>query len=177
MTSFGYFFIQKVRMKMFRGKKCSGVVDKNNISFVRRCLRGNFNLPCKFGFSNVMLVRIRCFLSQLENWHRFRFWRKQIAWASAKKCGELWRNGWVVRWWRHGGLTVNGGWRAQMRVMMVRRRHVMSSVVVMLLVISGGKMVQRRFTERRAVVVVVAATNVAVWLQRTAGGRCCRCCR
>ncbi len=103
-----------------------------------------------------------CFQSQLENLHCFRFWRKQIARACAEKCGELWRNSWMVRWWRHGRLTVNRGWRAQMRVMMVRR-HVMSSVVVMLLVISGGKMVQRRFAERRTV-VVVAATHVTVWL-------------
>ena len=91
MTSFGYFFIRAKSknenfqgLEMFRGSwiKIKYLLSGDVLGAIVSCL-------VKFGFSNVTLVRIRCFLSQLENWHRFRFGRKQIARAGAKECREL----------------------------------------------------------------------------------------
>ena len=110
--------------------------------------------------------------SQLENWHRFGLGRrKQISGARAQQRRELRRNGRVVR--RHRRLTVNRGWRAQMR--MVRRRARVVVVVAVMPVavvtdVGGGEVVKRRFAQRRPAAVVV----VADLLQRATAGRCCR---
>ena len=113
-------------------------------------------------------------LPRLENWHRFGLGgRKQIAGAGAQQRRELRRNGRVVR--RDGRLTVNRGWRAQMRVVRRRARVVVVDVMPVAVVtdVGGGEVMQRGFAQRRPAAVVV----VADLLQGAAAGRCGRRCR
>ena len=111
-------------------------------------------------------------LSRLKDLHRLRLGGgKQVTGACAEERRKLRRNGRVVR--RHRRLTVNRGWRAQMR--MVRRRARVVVVVAVMPVavvtdVGGGEVVKRRFAQRRPAAVVV----VADLLQRATAGRCCR---